>query len=343
MNISQGFCTPKGHMPLSFVPYSGILNCSQHVGQHGYDARLVSNLLVLITVPVGLAFSASIIFGIVSSSRIRILHMKLVLCVSAGDGFYQFGKLILNICDILKEAGPANPFSPESSLFVWIKQFGLYFGFSWHTAIITSVFLLGRYPVLFLKPKHESRIFAISCAAVWSLTLFMAGFLYFNNDLGIKQGFHLEPIGWSARFLAVLYALGLLWAVFVIIYSVRKLGLRLMGIGQAGRTKSVVFLMAVVIMYYAPNLLPLVLAEVSICERTAFTGALQLLLLMSPVSAALSTFIVWRRYVVNISHKGTPQVGAESSAISEKEGMGMSSSLTTSSDAPNWEEHHLVR
>jgi hypothetical protein len=175
MNISQGFCTPKGHMPLSFVPYSGILNCSQHVGQHGYDARLVSNLLVLITVPVGLAFSASIIFGIVSSSRIRILHMKLVLCVSAGDGFYQFGKLILNICDILKEAGPANPFSPESSLFFWIKQFGLYFGFSWHTAIITSVFLMGRYPVLFLKPKHQSRIFAISCAAVWSLTLFMAG------------------------------------------------------------------------------------------------------------------------------------------------------------------------
>jgi hypothetical protein len=68
----------------------------------------------------------------------------------------------------------------------------------------------------------------------------------------------------------------LLWAVFVIIYSVRKLGLRLMGIGQARRTKSVVFLMAVIIMYYAPNLLPLILEEVSICERIAFTGALQL-------------------------------------------------------------------
>jgi hypothetical protein len=126
----------------------------------------------------------------------------------------------------------------------------------------------------------------------------VTAFQYFENDVGIVEGFHFQAIGWSARLTAILYALGLLWAVFVVIYSVRKLGLRLMGIGQSGRTKSVVFLMAVAIMYYAPNLLPLILLRFYFCEQTAFVGALYLVESMVPVSIALCTFLVWREFII---------------------------------------------
>jgi hypothetical protein len=315
-------------MPLSDIPYSGVLICSQHDGQRGFDARFVFIMLGLTSAPVGVVTSAVILFSIICSSKLHILHMRLLLCISGGELFWQLHYFISSLRDFLRDTGPATPLSLESTLVIWLGHFGYIFGFFWHTAMITSVFLMARFPVLFRKPSFQKFLFVAFSIIVWSLSLLIAGFQYFTNSVRFKQGFSLETSSWGAQLIAIFYTLGLLWAVFVIIYSVRKLGLRLMGIGQAGRTKSVVFLMAVVIMYYAPNLLPVILFEVSICQQTAVVGALQLVHSLVPVSTALCTFLVWRRYAV-FTLKEMPSIPAKkfsASRNSQSQTMGLSNS-----------------
>lgn len=111
---------------------------------------------------------------------------------------------------------------------------------------------------------------------LWSLALLLAAQTYFSNSLGFVQNFQIEALGVGARLSTIFYASGLLWAVFVLFYCIRKLRLRLMEIGHVGRTDPVVFLMAVVIMYYAPYFIPVVMNVILDCEYTVIFGAAEL-------------------------------------------------------------------
>jgi hypothetical protein len=119
---------------------------------------------------------------------------------------------------------------------------------------------------------------------------------FFTNSVGNDGGYSFEYKGWAAFFVSGLYFFGFTWAVFVVVHSIRKLSPQLLGAGEQRSAKAAVFLVEMVIMFYAPYLLPALFNQFSYCGRSVLFGSFLLTYDAAVFSVPLCNYLVWRRY-----------------------------------------------
>jgi hypothetical protein len=236
--------------------------CSTHSGEYGVDIGLIN--LVTSTVSAGVAILLSLLtvaklFFFQSGSAEKDFHLKLVGYLAVHDVFYAATILLASsfLLDTTLGTEYSSTCTPYASTIMALNAFAWISEFLWHSILVSSVYLMVSNAELFRRRRTHSRLFPCLLVGVWgvSAALVLVMWLEKNFVAWDSPPLTFYPCNIAAPSVSllsvtILFTFGALQAVFVCVYTFRKLDLRLLRSGDFKRTRSALFLLKIVGVFY---------------------------------------------------------------------------------------------
>jgi hypothetical protein len=231
-----------------------------HPGEFGVDLKHIAFIVAIF------CGSASIVAVILTLVKLVLLFspkqaylMKVIGCVAVCD-FIRAVSYILSSSFVLKNHGTAMKTCNSVQAFLETANvFSFLASVLWHSRIACSTFFLASNSEFYHRLTTKPKFFALISFVIWTTALGLSygvrGILLDHPDFSDDSYITPcsvppnSPFFWGITW-GVYLCLGFIPSMCVFVYTVRKLGLRLLGVGAAKRTRSILFLLKVVGVFY---------------------------------------------------------------------------------------------
>ena len=148
--------------------------------------------------------------------------------------------------------------------------------------------------------------FFVACSViVWGFTVSICIAIYLENAVGPTLFVYSNWVSknWALSY-HIIAPVSLLWALYVLVHTAHKLGMRMRSVGDVHKSRSVVFLAAIIVTYFVPNFWDFGFKYFCFSRSIFVQGAAEATALFSGDAPTICTIFIWRSYIYPVQGLG---------------------------------------